>query len=329
MAISSITSSPVRFGKGQTTGPVDNRGLFLDVFGGEVLTAFDLATVTLDKHNVKTVGGGQRSFRFPKTWKASAEYHVPGTEMMGTEIETGEISITIDDILVSHTALSDIDSMLSHFDVRSEYSAQMGRALARVFDKNVFRQIIKAARTAADGPFPGGDKIFGLGSSTTGAQWIDAIRLANLKFFNLSVPEEQARYMSVTAETFNKIKFAKDANGQFLVLDQDLRHSGAGGIEGRAQTLNIDGVQVVKSLNMPNTDETSAAGVYSKYRANYATTTGCIWTADAVATVKLMDIGFESERDTRRLEDFLVAKMLTGHGTLRPECAIELTSASS
>ena len=135
--------------------------------------------------------------------------------------------------------------------------------------------------------------------------------------------------MSVTAETFNKIKFAKDANGQYLVLDADLRHSGAGGIEGRADSMTIDGVQIVKSLNMPNADETSAAGVYSKYRANYSTTTGCIWTADAVASVKLMDIGFESERDTRRLEDFLVAKMLTGTGTLRPECAIELTSAAS
>ena len=325
MAISSITSSPSRFGQGQTS-PTNDRGLFLDVFGGEVLTAFDMATVTLDKHNVKTVGGGQRSFRFPKTWKASAEYHVPGTELMGTEIETGEISITIDDILVSHTAVSDIDTMLSHFDVRSEYSAQMGRALARVFDKNVFRQIIMAARTAADGPFPGGDTITGLGVASTGAQWIDAIRLANLKFFNLSVPEEQTRYMSVTAETFNKIKFAKDANGQYLVLDADLRHSGAGGIEGRADSLTIDGVQIVKSLNMPSADESADTTVYSKYRANYATTVGCIWTADAVATVKLMDIGFESERDTRRLEDFLVAKMLTGHGTLRPECAIELTA---
>jgi len=325
MAISSVTSSPSRFGAGQTS-PADNRGLFLDVFGGEVLTAFDMATVTLDKHNVKTVGGGQRSFRFPKTWKASAAYHVPGTELMGTDIETGEIAITIDDILVSHTAISDIDSMLSHFDVRSEYSAQMGRALARVFDKNVFRQIVQAARTAADGPFPGGDTIVGLGAASTGAEWIDAIRLANLKFFNLSVPEEQKRYMSVTAETFNKIKFAKDANGQFLVLDQDLRHSGAGGVEGRAASMTIDGVEIVKSLNMPNADETADTTVYSKYRANYAATTGVIWTPDAVATVKLMDIGFESERDTRRLEDFLVAKMLTGHGTLRPECAIELTA---
>ena len=326
MALSGSNSSPVRFGAGQSSGPADTRALFLDVFGGEVLTAFDSSTIMLDKHNVKTVSGGQRSFRFPKTWKATAEYHTPGTEMMGTDIDTGEVQVTIDDILVSHTAVSDIDTMLSHFDVRSEFSTQMGRALGRVYDKNCFRQVIKAARTTGTGPFPGGDTISGLANDSTGADWIDAIRKANLKFFNLSVPEEQKRYMCVSAETFNLIKFAKDSNGQYLVLDVDLRHSGAGGIENRADSMTIDGVEIVKSLHMPSVDESSDASVYEKYRADYSATKGIIWTGDAIATVKLMDIGFETERDTRRLEDFLVAKMLVGHGTLRPECAIELTS---
>ncbi len=58
-------SSPIRFGGGQVG--VTQRELFLDVFGGEVLTAFDLATITLDKHEIKTVGPGQKSWRFPKT----------------------------------------------------------------------------------------------------------------------------------------------------------------------------------------------------------------------------------------------------------------------
>ena len=35
-------------------------------------------------------------------------------------------------------------------------------------------------------------------------------------------------------------------------------------------------------------------------------------------------IGLETERDARRQETFMVAKMLAGHGALRPECAIEL-----
>ena len=84
-------SSPVRFGKGASS-PVDNRELFLSVFGGEVLTAFDSATVTLDKHFIKNLSGGAKSYRFPKTWKASAEYHTPGSELLGNDLSTANRS---------------------------------------------------------------------------------------------------------------------------------------------------------------------------------------------------------------------------------------------
>lgn len=331
MAFSNVVSNPVRFAQGQTA---DDRHLLLDVFGGEVITAFDLATVTLDKHQVKTVSGGARSWRFPKTWKATAEYHQPGQEMLGTDIDTTEVVVTVDDILVSHTALADIDRMLSHFDVRGEFSTQMGRALARVYDKNVFRQLILAARTPADGPFPGGGKIEDSALAATngvydGIAWIDAIRQANLDLFDKDVPEDMPRYLSVNARVFDAIKYAKDSNGQYLILNRDFGHSGAGGVQGRAETLDVDGVTVVKSRNMPNTDETSDTSVYSKYRADYSNTVGILWTPMAVATVKVADIAFETERDVRRQEDFMVAKMLVGHGTLRPECAIEFAVPAS
>ena len=58
-------SNPARFLYGQST--TDQRNLALDVFGGEVMAAFDLNTVFLDKHQVKSVSGGARSWRFPKT----------------------------------------------------------------------------------------------------------------------------------------------------------------------------------------------------------------------------------------------------------------------
>lgn len=60
------SSSPARFLGGQVGST--NRELALDVFGGEVIAAFDLATLTLDKHTVKTVGGGARSWKFPKVY---------------------------------------------------------------------------------------------------------------------------------------------------------------------------------------------------------------------------------------------------------------------
>lgn len=325
------SSSPIRFGKGQSD-PVNNRELYLDVFGGEVLTAFDLATITADKHTVKNVGPGQRSWRFPKTWKASSEYHTPGTELLGTDIETGEITITVDDILVSHTGFSDLDTMLTHFDVRQPFSEAMGRELAKVYDKNVFRQLTLAARAASDGPFPGGstvvDSALANSGSVDGAAWIDAIREANKALFEKDVPEDGPRYMAVNWDVFDAIKYAKDANGQYLVLNRDFEHSGAGRLENRAEVIKIDGVMIYRTRNMPTTDESAETSVYTKYRADYSGTLGLLWHPMAAATVKLMDIGFETTRDTRRLEDFMVAKMLCGLGTLRPECAVEFRAAA-
>jgi hypothetical protein len=295
------------------------------------LTAFDNATVTLDKHTVKSLNGGAKSYRFPKTWKASAEYHTPGAELLGNDFQTGEISINVDDILVSHYGIADLDRILSHFDMRSIISKEMGGALAKVFDKNVFRQLVLAARDTGSAPFPGGESIVNPLCKNTGVisgiAWLDAIRDANMRLFNKDVPEDMPRYLAVNAETFDAIKYAKDANGQYLILNRDFQADNAGGIQKRSETITVDGVTIVKSRNIPSTNETTATSVYSKYRANYATTTGVMWCPQAVATVKLMDISMETERDVRRLEDFMVSKMFVGHGTMRPEMAIEFKTA--
>jgi hypothetical protein len=323
-------SNPTRSGSGQSS-PADTRSLWMDVFGGEVLTAFDNATVTLDKHTVKSLNGGAKSYRFPKTWKASAEYHTPGAELLGNDFQTGEISINVDDILVSHYGIADLDRILSHFDMRSIISKEMGGALAKVFDKNVFRQLVLAARDTGSAPFPGGESIVNAlcknSGVISGIAWLDAIRDANMRLFNKDVPEDMPRYLAVNAETFDAIKYAKDSNGQYLILNRDFQADNAGGIQKRSETITVDGVTIVKSRNIPSTNETTATTVYSKYRANYSTTTGVMWCPQAVATVKLMDISMETERDVRRLEDFMVSKMFVGHGTMRPEMAIEFKTA--
>lgn len=320
------SSTPARFGYGQSVS--DDRNLFLKVFGGEVLAAFDSENLTMDKHETKTVRFG-KSIQFPKVWKASAEYHVPGQEMLGNDIDTTEITITIDDILVSHVAIADLDEMLSHFEVRGQYSIELGRALAKVFDKNVFRQIILAARSSADGPFPGGSTISDASLTNTGsidgAAWVDAIREANIKLFDKDVPDTMPRYMAVNKAVFDAIKYAQDVNGRYLVLNRDFNpgQSMSGGVQRRADVLEVDGVLIYPTKHLPSTDETSNTSVYPKYRANYSKTTGVLWTPMAVGTAKMLDIVLETERDVRRLETFMAARMLVGHGTLRPECAVE------
>ena len=321
-------SSPIRFGGGQVGST--NRELYLKVFGGEVLSAYDLAVLTKDKHNTRTLKNA-KSAQFPKTWKATSEYHTPGTELLGTDIDTTEVTITVDDILVSHTAISDLDEMLSHFEVRSDFANAMGYELAKVYDKNVFRQMILNARESADGPFPGGTEITDASLTTTGAidgmAWFEAIREANENLFDNDVPESEPRYAAVPKRVFNALKYAKDADGNYLIVNRDFGDPQAGGVKGRGQVLDVDGVSVYASRNLPNTDEGSDTDVYSDYRADYSTTSGVLWTPMAVGTVQMMDIGFENERDVRRLEDFMVAKMLVGHGKLRSECAVEFKTS--
>jgi len=44
---------------GQINGAGDVDALFLKVFAGEILTAFETACVTLDKHLVRTISHGE------------------------------------------------------------------------------------------------------------------------------------------------------------------------------------------------------------------------------------------------------------------------------
>lgn len=319
-------SSPARFGYGQST--TDDRNLFLKMAGGEVLAAFTERVYTMDKHVRKQVAAG-KSWQFPKTWKATAEMHSAGAEMLGNDIDTTEIVVTADELIVAHTAIYDLDTKMSHFDVTGEFTKELGAALARYYDKNVMRQIILAARTAADGPFPGGNVITDATlTSSSGSAWIAHIREANIALFNKNVPEDMPRYLGVSAAIFDAIKYATDANGNYLVLNRDYNHAGGGGmVANRQEAMAIDNVIVFKSNTLPSSNDTSDTSINSKYRANYSTTTGVMWCPQAVATVELIGIGMEVERDVRRQEDFFVAKMAVGHGTLRPECAVEFKTA--
>ena len=324
MAFSDVVSNPARFGYGQSVS--DDRALFLKVFGGEVLAAYMEQVLTADKHQIKTISEG-KSFAFPKTWKATSEYHAPGQEMLGNDIDTGEIVVTVDGLVVAHTAIYDLDKKIAHFDVTGEFSAQLGKALAIAFDRNVLRTIILAARKAADGPFPGGnvvtDAALTNSGSIDGKAWIDGIRTAMIAQFNKDVPEELPAYMIVNANVFDAIKYAKDSNGRYLALHQEV----AVDVATRKQTLEVEGVTIYRGRLMPTTDESAAAAVYPKYRANYSTTTGVLWRPKAVATVKLMDVAMETERDVRRQEDFMVSKMAVGTDPLRPECATEFKTS--
>lgn len=329
-------SAPTRFGT-DVADTSDTEGLFLKVFGGEVYAAFSEKVHTADKHVVRDLTAG-KSAQFPKTWKVSASYHSAGVEMLGQDTDETERVISIDGLLVSHIGIYDLDEAMSHFQVRGTYTAELGKALARVYDQNVYRTIVTTAKQTAamagassTSPFPDGTRLLsadvsGTITATAGDQWWEVMR-------GLQVDADLADYdgqiyLCVPPATFDATMFAQAgaaAANPFLFADNDNLHSDAGGAN-RDASLKLRNVSMYMSNLIPQSNDTMNAEVKAKYRADYSSVLGVAWGNEGVGTVKLIGMGLEQTRDVRRQEDFVVAKMAVGHGPLRNEICWEVAN---
>lgn len=132
---------------GQNNASGDARALFLKLYAGEVLTAFQSKNIMMPLHRVRTISKG-KSAQFPMTGKyRDAGYHTPGKEIIPTAAKHGERIVSIDDLLINAQFIPNIDEAMSHFDIRSVYTQEAGFGLSKVADQNILRMAIKAALT--------------------------------------------------------------------------------------------------------------------------------------------------------------------------------------
>ena len=297
------------------TGGSDKKELFLKLFSGEVVTAFETNVIMKALHRERNITAG-KSAQFPMTWKIGSSYHTPGAEIVGKQMNHSEKVITIDDLLISDAFLASIDEAMNHYEVRSVYTTEMGRELAKTYDKNVFRNVILAARATheIDTDYNGGSVTSAL---NTGTLLADAIFAAAEVLDSKDVPDSDRAAVVGISEFY---LLAQNTN----IMNKDW---GGAGNYSMAQLPPVAGIQVYKSNNIANADDTSNTNIPTAYRANFSTTKGAVFHKDAAGTVKLMDMALESEYDIRRQGTLFVAKYAVGHGKLRSECAVELKTA--
>ena len=168
--MTNVTASRLGAANSAAANYTQANALFLKVFAGEVLTAFDETNVMKDLHVSRTIASG-KSASFPVTGKANAAYHVVGTPLLGTQtIAHNEIVVNIDDVLIADTFIANIDEAKNHYDVRSEYSRLLGMALAKQFDVRLLQLAVLAARgTATVSGGNGGTAITDADAATNGA----------------------------------------------------------------------------------------------------------------------------------------------------------------
>ena len=169
---------------------------YLKLFSGELFKAYESACIAKGTVQNRTLRNG-KSMQFIFTGRMTADYHTPGTPILGDgNPPLAEKTIVMDDLLISSAFVYDLDETLAHYSLRSEISKKIGYALAEAYDKKVFRTIALAAReaspvTAAPGPEPGGSVIkLGAGNQYNAQSLVDSFFEAASILDEKNVPKQ-------------------------------------------------------------------------------------------------------------------------------------------
>ena len=297
----------------------DNNELFLKKFAGEVLTTFETNAVFKPLHTIRTIESG-KSATFPTSGTASTKYMSPGDNLLTdsgylSAIGAGEKVITIDNLLTSATFIAKIEEAKNHYDVRSIYTEEIGRALAKKFDKVIAQTIVNASKASADAPAKVGSGSVAMGATPTGSTIATAIFNSAVKLDATDVPDDGERYCVLPPDLYALLVQFTGGTDKPNALGSYAKNS----------LVEVAGVKVLKSNNLPSGTIAQDTNALVNYGGTFTTTGGVVFHKNAVGTVKLLDLSVESEYKIELQGTLIVSKYAMGHGILRPECAIELT----
>lgn len=306
---------------GQKLSAGDRDALFMKVFSGEVLTAFSRNSVMMSRHVVRTIDHG-KSASFAIMGRTRAKYLTPGNSLddQRKKMEHNERIIAIDGLLTADCLITDIDDAMNHYDVRVEYSRQLGEALAMGADCAVINEVANLADKKVTDNIPTNEDVLGTGkafefvtglpvdqSKEYGNKILEGLLAARAEMTKNYVPLND-RYCLLTPEGYSAVIKAlmPDAANYQALFDPN---------SGKLQT--ICGFEVVEVPHLLN------EGIDGKHALSETIKTaglqGIVFHRSAVGTVKLKDLAMERARRPEYQADQMIAKYAIGHGGLRPE----------
>ena len=336
--IGSLNSNPSSialtqgYNDGSTTGKY---ATYLKLFSGEMFKAYESACIAKGTVQNRTLTNG-KSMQFIFTGRMTAEYHTPGTPILGSgDPPVAEKTIVMDDLLISSAFVYDLDETLAHYSLRSEISKKIGYALAEAYDKKIFRTIALAAReahpvTAAPGPEPGGSVIkLGAGNEFNAQALVDAFFEAASILDEKNVPRE-GRHAVLSPRQYYALVSQVDSN----ILNRDFGNT-QGNLNSGEGLYEIAGISIKRSNNLPfMVTGTGSGGAIARvngenndYSGDFTTHCGLIYAKDAAGVVSAIGPSVQTTgSDVKAMYqgDIIVGRMAMGAGTLNPAAAIEL-----
>lgn len=294
----------------------------LEIYYGQVLTAFDRKVMFLDLVTTKSIESGS-SISIPvigQSSDADTHTHVPGTALNMSAIPVKERIINIDGLEYYALAVDKFEEKVLHYETRGELAKQAGEALAVKIDKAVAAAIVLASQTSgtiggvaiqADGTEVNNDLIDSAATpKLKGDALIEAVFAAVAAMEEKDVTGD--KYLVVSPIIYSYLAQSDGVN-------KDITSGDNGGIN-KGTIMEIAGIKIYKSNYIP-TAAVSVGGVNKKLKA-------MIFTSDCVAVAKLMDVTSEVNYIPEQLATLMTTYYSYGMGVLKPGCSCVITGGT-
>ena len=295
----------------------------LEVYYGQVLTAFERKNVFLDLVTVKTLQNGS-STSIPVIGQGAEtdiKTHVPGTDLTMASIPVKERIINIDALEYFALAVDKFEEKILHFETRGELAKQAGEALSVKIDKKVATTILLASQTSgtiggsvvqADGTEVNNDTIdLGATPKAKGNALIEAVFALSAEMEKKNVTGEKMLVVSPT-----EYSYLAQSDG----VNKEITSGDNGGIN-KGTIMEVAGIKIYKSNHLPTTP-VDVAGTNKKLKA-------LLFTSEAVGVVKMMDLTSESNYLPLQLATLLTTYYSYGMGVLKPACSGVITGGNA
>lgn len=308
---------------GQSNFSGDMMALFKEQFIPELLTEFDSKRVMKNFVRCKTIEKG-KSATFPVLGNTSAKYVAVGDSLLGNQsIAHNEITINVDPFLVSDIIIHDLDVKLQEYDDRSEITREMAKALANTEDKQLLQVGVLAARAGSTVEGRQGGTVLkaGVNAKTDASVLAAAIYTAGVELDEKNV-EEEDRYC-----------FVRPLQYAMLAQYEDIKNHDIGtGSYSDGTTGKLNNIKVIKTNHLPQTNITQSNDTTNPnniYYGDFTKTAALVMNRQAIGTVSRQGLIVEPKWILERLAHLLTARILQGHGILRPECAVEISAEAA
>ncbi|WP_412058443.1 phage capsid protein [Bartonella sp. DGB2] len=302
---------------GQRNAQGDEWALFRTEFITDVMAQYHALCLYRERHQVRRIERS-KSATFPLIGGTKATYLEAGAFIEGQKFQHSDVTILLDNPTAANVYLADFEEDMSPVDFRAHYSQEMGTALATMFDQNVARVAVQAAREKSY--FVGGDGgsiIKGGKDVATDGELIKNTLFKAMELFNYKKVPQTERFCFVSPTTYAAAAATTDLIN---------KNWGGEGSLAQGKLGTVAGITIISTINLPQGDQRADSDVLPRYRGDFSKTAFHLMHRDAVGTVMLKEMTTSIDWVPTNQSTLLTAKYMAGHGVLRPECAIEVTT---